>query len=87
MSHSINAEECMNGIRSSVICPGEVDTPILDRRPRPSTQEERSRMLKAEDVADVIKYVATLPAHVCLNEVLISPILNRGYVAALSGNR
>ena len=30
MSHTINIEEFDNGIRSSVICPGEVATPILD---------------------------------------------------------
>jgi NAD(P)-dependent dehydrogenase (short-subunit alcohol dehydrogenase family) len=35
MSHSINMEECVNGIRSCVFLPGEVATPILDRRPNP----------------------------------------------------
>jgi NADP-dependent 3-hydroxy acid dehydrogenase YdfG len=82
MSHSLNMEECVNGIRSTVICPGEVATPILDRRPVPVSAEERARMLQAEDCADLIRYVATLPPHVCLNEVLITPTWNRGYVAA-----
>ena len=31
----INMEECVNGIRSSVFLPGEVATPILDKRPNP----------------------------------------------------
>jgi len=83
MSHSINCEECVNGIRSTVICPGEVATPILDRRPVPVSAEDRARMLQSEDVGDLILYVATLPAHVCLNEVWITPTWNRGYVAAL----
>ena len=83
MSHSLNSEECINGIRSSVVCPGEVATPILDQRPVPVSAEDRARMLQPEDVGDLIRYIAQLPRHVCLNEVLISPAWNRGYVAAL----
>ena len=83
MSHSINCEECIHGIRSSVICPGEVATPILDQRPVPVSANERARMLQSEDVGDLIRYVALLPAHVCLSEVWITPTWNRGYVAAL----
>jgi len=45
--------------------------------------EDRARMLQSEDVGDLILYVATLPPHVCLNEVWITPTWNRGYVAAL----
>jgi len=85
MSHSINMEECMNGIRSCVICPGEVATPILDKRPQPVSAEERARMLQPGDCADLIRYVATLPKHVCLSEAVIAPTWNRGYVAALRG--
>lgn len=83
MSHSINMEECVNNIRSSVLCPAEVATPILDKRPVPVTKAERARMLQSEDMGDLIRYIAGLPAHVCVNEVLISPTWNRGYVAAL----
>jgi NADP-dependent 3-hydroxy acid dehydrogenase YdfG len=83
MSHSINIEECINGIRSCVICPGEVATPILDKRPIPVTSEDRKKMVQAEDCGDLIRYVACLPPHVCLNEVHITPTWNRGYVAAL----
>ncbi|MGH7050928.1 MAG: SDR family oxidoreductase [Acetobacteraceae bacterium] len=84
MSHSINMEECMNGIRSTAICPGEVATPILDRRPVPVSPEDRARMLKAEDCGELIRYIACLPPHVCINEVLITPTWNRGYVSALA---
>lgn len=83
MSHSINCEECVNGIRSTVLCPGEVATPILDQRPVPVSAQDRARMLQPEDVGDLILYVASLPAHVCLNEVWITPTWNRGYAAAL----
>jgi len=83
MSHSINCEECVNGIRSTVICPGEVATPILDKRPVPVTKAQRAQMLQPDDLGDLIRYVAGLPKHMCMNEVLVTPTLNRSYVAAL----
>ena len=84
MSHTINMAECINNIRSSVVLPGEVATPILDRRPVPVSAEDRARMVQAEDVGDLILYIACLPERVVLNEVMIAPTWNRGYVAALS---
>ena len=84
MSHTINMEECVNGIRSCVVCPGEVATPILDKRPIPVSKEERARMAQSEDVGDLIRYVACLPPHVTINEVWITPTWNRGYVANLA---
>jgi NADP-dependent 3-hydroxy acid dehydrogenase YdfG len=83
MSHTINMEECVNGIRSCVICPGEVATPILDRRPNPVSAEDRAKMVQSADVGDLIRYVACLPRHVTLNEVWITPTWNRAYVAGL----
>jgi NADP-dependent 3-hydroxy acid dehydrogenase YdfG len=81
MSHSLNMEECVNGIRSTVVCPGEVATPILDKRPVPVSAEDRAKMVQSSDVGDLILYIAQLPPHVCLNEVLITPTWNRSYVA------
>ncbi len=83
MSHSINVEECVNGIRSCAVLPGEVATPILDRRPVPVSAEERARMVQPEDVGDLIRYVACLPPHVVISEVMIAPTWNRAYVAGL----
>ena len=40
-------------------------------------------MAQSEDVGDLIRYVACLPAHICINEVWINPTWNRGYVANL----
>ncbi|MEO0679858.1 MAG: SDR family NAD(P)-dependent oxidoreductase [Pseudomonadota bacterium] len=82
LSHSINQEEAVNGVRCCVIMPGEVATPILDKRPRPPSAEERARMLQAEDLGRVVRFVAESPAHVCLNEILISPTHNRLFVSS-----
>ena len=83
VAHTINMEECVNNIRATAVLPGEVATPILDKRPIPVTAEERARMAQKEDVGDLIRYIACLPAHVVINEVMICPTWNRGYVAAL----
>jgi len=84
MSHQLNMSECIHGIRSMVICPGEIATPILENRPIPLTRQELDRMLKPEDVADLMLYAARLPRHVNLNEVVMLPAWNRAYVAALA---
>jgi len=83
MSHTINMEECVNGIRSCALLPGEVATPILDKRPNPVSPEERAKMVQSEDVGDLVRYIACLPKHVTINEVWITPTHNRSYVAAL----
>jgi NAD(P)-dependent dehydrogenase (short-subunit alcohol dehydrogenase family) len=87
MSHSLNLEECENGIRSTVICPGEVATPIMVNRPVPETPESLARMIQPQDVGELIVFLAKQPAHVCTNEVVISPAYNRGYIAMMRGRR
>ena len=77
---SLNDQEGRHGIRATLICPGEVATPILRSRPVPPSDEEIARMLTAEDVAEAVAYAMTAPAHVCLNEIVISPIWNRIYI-------
>ncbi len=84
MSHTINQAECINGIRSTAFCPGEVNTEILKKRPNPLTQQELDEMLQPQDCADMLLYIATLPPHVTMNEVWLTPTKNRGYVRALN---
>ncbi|MEK9774609.1 MAG: SDR family oxidoreductase [Quisquiliibacterium sp.] len=79
---SLNDQEGRNGIRATLICPGEVATPILRSRPAPPPEEDIARMLKPQDVAEAIAYAAQAPAHVCLNEIVISPTWNRIYIGA-----
>jgi NAD(P)-dependent dehydrogenase (short-subunit alcohol dehydrogenase family) len=83
VTESINMEECMNGIRATSILPGEVATPILEKRPVPPTPEERARMAQPEDFGAAIRFVATMPARTCVNEVVIAPTWNRFYVGGL----
>jgi NADP-dependent 3-hydroxy acid dehydrogenase YdfG len=82
LSHSINMEECRNGIRCTALSPGEVATPIIAKRPVPVSDEDKARMLQSADLGDLIRYIACLPPHVCLNDVLVTPTWNRGYISA-----
>lgn len=66
-------EEIENNIRVSSIYPGEIDTPILEERPTPVTAEQRTKILKAEDVAEAILWVASLPPRVNVPELIIKP--------------
>lgn len=66
-------EELESGIRVSSIYPGEIDTPILEVRPTPVTAEQRAKILKPEDVANAIIFVAMLPPHVTVPELIIKP--------------
>ncbi|MFA7666263.1 MAG: SDR family oxidoreductase [Burkholderiaceae bacterium] len=79
---SLNDQEGGNGIRATHVCPGEVATPILRSRPLPPPEEDIARMLRPEDVGDAIAYALNAPAHVCLNEIVISPTWNRIYRGA-----
>jgi NADP-dependent 3-hydroxy acid dehydrogenase YdfG len=80
LTHSFNMEECVNGLRACCLMPGEVATPILKLRPIVPSEEEQARMLQVEDLGRTIAFVASLPPRVCVNEILISPTWNRGFV-------
>jgi NADP-dependent 3-hydroxy acid dehydrogenase YdfG len=67
------AEEIQAGIRVSNIFPGEVDTPILVNRPTPVSEEHRRRILRPEDIAAAVLFVATLPPSVSVPELVIKP--------------
>jgi NAD(P)-dependent dehydrogenase (short-subunit alcohol dehydrogenase family) len=83
LTESINMEECQHGIRASSVLPGEVATPILDKRPVPPSQERRDRMVQPEDLGRAILFLATMPARTCVNELIIAPTLNRFYIGEL----
>jgi NAD(P)-dependent dehydrogenase (short-subunit alcohol dehydrogenase family) len=73
LTQSINAEERPNGIRACAILPGDIDTPLLDKRPAPPEAAARARMLRADDVADCALFCINLPEHVVVEEMLVRP--------------
>jgi NADP-dependent 3-hydroxy acid dehydrogenase YdfG len=80
LTHSFNMDECVNGLRACCLSPGEVATPILKLRPIVPSEEEQARMLQPEDLGRTIAFVANMPPRVCMNEILISPTWNRGFI-------
>jgi NADP-dependent 3-hydroxy acid dehydrogenase YdfG len=69
----LSNEEKDSGVRVSNIYPGEIDTPILSARPKPVTEEQRAVILKAEDVAEAVLFVAALHPRVSIPELVIKP--------------
>jgi len=73
LSQTVGLEERANGIRSCLICPGEVNTPILEDRPEIPSSEKRQRMLQPEDVARAALFIASLPPRATVPEMVIAP--------------
>ncbi len=73
MTLSLNAEERVNGIRACAIYPGDIDTPLLERRPTPPTADARKKMLAPDDVAECVLLAITLPDRAVIEELLIRP--------------
>ena len=72
----LGREEGARGIRSSVIDPGEVETPILDARPVPVGAERRSVILQPEDVAAAVRFLVELNPRAHVPELVIKPTVD-----------
>ena len=75
MAHAIRLEEKQNSIRTSVICPGLVDTELLEKRPVKPSPEILAQALQPEDVAETILFVAKLPPRAAIPELHMMPTL------------
>lgn len=73
LAHAIRVEEKEGGIRTCVICPGLVDTEILENRPVKPSPETLAKALLPQDVAEAVLAVAKLPARACVPEMQIVP--------------
>jgi len=72
----IGREEGARGIRSTVIYPGEVNTPILDARPVPVPQERRDVILQPADIAAAVRFVVELHPRANVPELIIKPTVD-----------
>lgn len=70
---ALATEEKPNGIRVTSIFPGEVNTPILEARPNPVSEDHKTSILQPEDVAQAISFVSSLPARASIPELIITP--------------
>ncbi|MEQ8815973.1 MAG: SDR family oxidoreductase [Thalassobaculum sp.] len=77
ISAQVNMQEGANGIRACAICPGEVATPILDRRPVKLTPEELEKLIQPEDIAEAVLFAARMHPRTSIHEILVAPTFPR----------
>jgi NAD(P)-dependent dehydrogenase (short-subunit alcohol dehydrogenase family) len=70
---SINAEERQHGIRATALCPGDINTPILEKRPVPPPADARAKMLQPEDIAECAMLAINLPERAVVEELVVRP--------------
>jgi len=69
----VGNEVAQHGVRVTNVYPGEVNTPILDNRPVPVSDEHKAAILQPEDVGDVVVAIACLPPRANVPEIIIKP--------------
>jgi 3-hydroxy acid dehydrogenase/malonic semialdehyde reductase len=83
LSKGMRIDLLKHGIKVTNIAPGMVETEFsLVRfrgdRERADAVYKGIRALKGEDVAEVIFYCTSLPSHVCINDLVITPTAQAG---------
>jgi NAD(P)-dependent dehydrogenase (short-subunit alcohol dehydrogenase family) len=73
LTQAINAEERGRGVRACSLLPGDIDTPLLEKRPSPPPAEARAKMLRPEDVAECAMLAINLPPRAIVEELLVRP--------------
>jgi len=73
LCRNLNAAEWRNGVRATHLCPGDVDTDFLAFRPEVPDEAGREGMLSPEDVARAVLFVLDSPAHVRVDELVLTP--------------
>jgi NADP-dependent 3-hydroxy acid dehydrogenase YdfG len=69
----VGNEEAQHGIRVTNIYPGEVNTPILDDRPEPVSDERKAAMVQPEDFAELVTAVVRLHPRAHVSEMVLKP--------------
>jgi hypothetical protein len=78
LSKAMRIDMMKNNIRVTLIAPGMAETEFSIVRFKGDEQRAKNvykgfDALSAEDIADVIYYCATMPEHICINELEITP--------------
>jgi len=73
LNQAINAEERGRGIRACAIFPGDINTPLLDKRPAPPDAASRDKMMQPEDIAECVLLTINIPSRVIIEEMIVRP--------------
>jgi len=74
---TLNQQEAPHGVRATHLCPGDVATDFLDQRPSVPDAAARAVMLQPTDIARTVSFVLESPAHVRIDELVVSPVSQR----------
>ncbi|WP_144764673.1 SDR family oxidoreductase [Curtobacterium sp. 9128] len=77
LTRTLNQQEAPHGLRSTHLCPGDVATDFLDQRPQVPDAAARAVMLTPEDIGRTVAFVLDAPAHVRIDELVVSPVSQR----------
>ena len=61
------------GVRITNVYPGEVNTPILENRPTPVSDEHKANILDPDDITSLIVTICKLPPRANVPEIVIKP--------------
>ncbi len=73
LTQSINAEERGRGVRACAVFPGDIDTPLLNKRPVVPDPSAREKMMRPEDIAECVLLCINLPSRVIIEEMIVRP--------------
>ena len=74
LSKALRKEGRPAGVRVSVIEPGIVDTPLVRQTAEGAAELAEVRALDPQDVARMVTFVLEQPAHVNVDEIMVSPL-------------
>jgi NADP-dependent 3-hydroxy acid dehydrogenase YdfG len=72
---AVGNEVASEGVRITNIYPGEVNTPILENRPAPVSEERKATMLMPEDLGHMVAAICKLPPRAHVPEMVIKPLV------------
>jgi hypothetical protein len=83
LSKSMRIDLLKNNIKVTNIAPGMAETEFSLVRFKGDEEKAKAfyqgiKALSADDIADVIYYCASLPSHVCINDLVITPTQQAG---------
>lgn len=74
---SVGNECAADGVRVTNIYPGEVNTPILEHRPTPVTDQQKAAMVQPEDFGELVVAIACLHPRAHVAEIVIKPLVQQ----------
>jgi len=74
LSKALRKEARPAGVRVSVIEPGIVDTPLVQQTAEGAAELAAVRALDPQDIARMVTFVLEQPAHVNIDEIMVSPL-------------